>query len=97
MANLKNERLSIYKDIKYKCKDFLLQDIEDGIILYCLLEYKYDSSIYAREETFKVVDILKECGLSIELEYIIELFESLLEDDNISENGIVFTPTISTQ
>ena len=92
MTNLKNERLSIYKDIKYKCKDFLLQDIEDGIILYCLLEYKYDSSIYAREETFKVVDILKECGLSIELEYIIELFESLLEDDNISENGIVFTP-----
>ena len=88
----KIERLSIYNTIKKNLSEYSFEDIENGIMLFCLTDYGCNVQPYHCEKARYVASILASLKLSTDLETIIELFESLLEQDNKTENGIVFTP-----
>lgn len=90
--NSKVERLYIYNSIKNKLSKFSYNDIENGIMLYCLTDYNCNVSSYNVEKAGEVARILASSKLSTDLKTIIEFFESLLEQDSKNGNGVVFTP-----
>jgi len=92
MDNSKSGRLSSYALIKKRLSGYSVSQIEDGIMRYCLNDYQYNNNHYDSEESAEIEEILKNAGLETDLETIIELFESLLEEKNKDSNGIVFTP-----
>lgn len=67
--------------IKYVCKRIGKTFEFDGI----LAELKDQDSL-------ELLTMLKNIDFPINIEFLIEFFEALLEKDNVSENGIVFTP-----
>lgn len=44
------------------------------------------------KEDLELLTMLKNINFPIDIEFLIEFFEALLEKDNVTENGIVFTP-----
>ena len=92
MGNTKLNRLSTYAKIKKQLTGYSPFQIEDGIMRYCLNNYCCTDHHYNSQESARIENILKKSNLGTDLETIIELFESLLEDSNKNENGIVFTP-----
>lgn len=92
MGNTKGDRLSTYAEIKRKLSGYSFSEIEDGIMRYCLNDYQCNDNYYDSKEASEIEGILKNVSIETDLETIIELFESLLEENNKYENGIVFTP-----
>lgn len=88
----KIKRLSLYSTIKNKMKSFSAEDIENGIMLYCLTQYGCNVQLYDSEVARTVASNLAQVELPTDLETVTELFEALLEEENKDENGIVFTP-----
>lgn len=88
----KAERMSFYNSIKNKLSDFSHDDIENGIMLYCLVDYGCNACSYDSEKNRNIARILASSHFPTDLETITEFFESLLEQDSKNENGIVFTP-----
>lgn len=92
MESSKTKRLSLYSTIKNKLKAFSAEDIENGVMLYCLTQYGYNANNYDNDFSRAIADTLADSKLPTDLATIIELFEFLLEKDNKDEHGIVFTP-----
>ena len=92
MGNSKLDRRSTYALIRKKLSEYSVSQIEDGIMRYCLNAYHRNDSYYNSKESEEIANILRCSNLETDLETIIELFESLLEESNKNENGIVFTP-----
>ena len=92
MGNTKCGRLSTYAEIKRSLSGYSFSEIEDGIMRYCLNDYQCNDNYYDSKEAAEIEEILKNANIETDLETIIELFESLLEENNKYENGIVFTP-----
>lgn len=92
MDNTKSDRLSIYAEIKRNLSEYSFSEIEDGIMRYCLNDYHCNINCYDSREANEIEEILKKSRLETDLETIIELFESLLEENNKGANGIIFTP-----
>lgn len=92
MGNAKNDRLSTYTIIKKRLSGYSLSQIEDGIMRYCLNDYHCNNDHYNSKESAEIEAILRNARIETDLEAIIELFLSLLEENNKDKNGIVFTP-----
>lgn len=92
MKASKLERLAIYDSLRKKLQSFTMNDVEDGVMLYCLSSYGCDATHYESVKSHLVADILRESQLPTDLETIVEFFETLLEEDYKYENGIIFTP-----
>lgn len=92
MGKAKLDRLSTYAMLKKQLTEYSFSQIEDGIMRYCLNDYHCNDDHYNSQESVEIEDILRKSNLDTDLETIIELFESLLEENNKDENGIVFTP-----
>lgn len=92
MGNTKSDRLSIYSEIKKRLSGYSFFEIENGVMRYCLNDYHCNSDYYYSKEAAEIEEILISASIETDLETIIELFESLLEENNKGENGIVFTP-----
>lgn len=92
MSLSKLERLNLYREINRQLKQYLLTDVEDGVMFYCLNKMGCDSERYSTEASKAVAQILDATNLPTDLETITELFEALIEEDNKDENGIIFTP-----
>ncbi|MDD6433745.1 MAG: N-6 DNA methylase [Ruminococcus bromii] len=92
MENAKLDRLSTYATIKKQLSGYSFHQIEDGIMRFCLNNYHCNDHHYNSQESAEIEYILRNSNLETDLETIIELFESLLEENNKDENGIVFTP-----
>ena len=88
----KAERLSLYSAIKRNLCAYSNDDIENGVMLYCLDRYGCKTQLYDNESAKAVAGNLAQSDLPTDLETITEFFESLLEEENKGENGIVFTP-----
>lgn len=86
------DRISLFETLKKELKCFLTNDIENGIMLYCLNKLQKPHTVYETESTLSVADILRRYDMPIDLETIIEFFESLLDSYTKTKNGIVFTP-----
>lgn len=84
--------------VVFASKNYSSVEIESSVVAY-LMEasgnefYYNDNFAYldgkANEELIKYY---KNIHFPIDLEFLVEFFESLLDEDNITENGIVFTP-----
>ncbi|MCM1062309.1 MAG: N-6 DNA methylase [Eubacterium sp.] len=92
MGKTKSDRLSIYAEIKRRLSGYSFSEIEDGVMRYCLNDYHCNDNYYDSKEAAEIEIILRSINIETDLETIIELFESLLEENNKDENGIVFTP-----
>jgi type I restriction-modification system DNA methylase subunit len=88
----KTERLSLYSLLRREFSVFSATDIENGVMLYSLTSYGCNATRYEDKNASIIADKLKQNRFPTDLETIIEFFESLLEEDNKDENGIVFTP-----
>ncbi len=88
----KIERLSVYSILKNDLSDYSPTDIENGVMHYCLTDYGYNVSLYNDKTALNVSKKLEQSKLSTDLETITELFESLIDENNKDQNGIVFTP-----
>lgn len=86
------ERISLFASLKEELSTYNLIDIENGIMCYCLHAFGRSISHYNQGKAFLVSDILKKYTMPTDFETIIELFESLLDVDKKTQNGIVFTP-----
>lgn len=93
----KTERIAIYNIVKNKLINYTIEDIENGIMLYCLNSYGYNAYSYDNNKSQNIADIFSKLNFPTNLEFIIEFFETLLEQDNKNKNGIVFTPQYITQ
>ena len=88
----KTERLSLYFLLRREFSAFSDTDIENGVMLYSLTSYGCDATHYNNKNAKIIANKLKQNRFPTDLENIIEFFESLLEEENKDENGIVFTP-----
>ena len=96
MVLKKIDRLALYSELKKQLAKFTSTQVEDGIMAYCLKSYSCDASEYSSEASELVEKKLKAFSLTTDLETIVELFESLVEEGNKDTNGIVFTPKYIT-
>ena len=92
MGSAKNDRLSTYASIGKRLSGHSFSQIEDGVMRYCLNAYHCENVHYHSKEAAEIEEILRDAGIETDLEAIIELFESLLEENYKDSNGIVFTP-----
>lgn len=88
----KNDRIALYKKIRMHLQPYSTEDIEKGIMLFCLNDYKQDGSVFLSQVTSEIAELLRADGFNSDLEFVIGFFESLLSEENISENGVIFTP-----
>ena len=86
------DRISLFNRIKEETLQYSPDEINMGIMQYCLSYYGYSDNKYSCEVSKALSDIFSKHKLPYDLEIIIEFFESLLEGTNKDENGIVFTP-----
>lgn len=86
------DRISLFETLKNELKEFLNEDIENGIMIYCLKKLQKSYTEYETENSLVVADILKQNNMPFDIETVIEFFESLLESSAKTVNGIVFTP-----
>ena len=86
----KSNRIKDYRSIIQKLEKFEMDEIENGIFEYALHpEQKFLTHF---EKVEQIAYELSTSGFSGTIESVIELFELLLEDQETTENGIVFTP-----
>ncbi len=86
----RDDRLALFNELKNVLAQWSKQDIEDGIVAFYLksisLEYVHS------EAADEIVRILISHNMPADLESIVEFFETLVEQTNKNENGIVYTP-----
>lgn len=79
-------------------KDFSDEIIEATLTAYVSKKqgqqffYQQEFSQYASKVDMHLINEFEKLALPLDIELFIEFFESLLEKDNITKNGIVFTP-----
>ncbi len=95
-----NEKMQIVLDTILQTKCYSKLEIEASLIDYILAKINYNKeelinsefkefTNFSNKEIIKIFEINR---FPIEIEVIIDFFEALLEQENIIENGIVFTP-----
>lgn len=88
----RSDRISLFKTIKKEFKEFLTDDIENGVMIYYLSKFQKSYTEYKTEKALMVANTLKQYDMPVDIETVIEFFESLLDSSAKTENGIVFTP-----
>lgn len=93
---MKFKNISLFNSIIKELNLHTSIDIENGIFMYCISKYGYNTKINTDSE-FYIINILQQYDFPTDLENIIEFFEFLLEKENKTKNGIVFTPKYITK
>lgn len=79
-------------------KPYKSEEIEAGVIRYvcekCNGSFCYTGEFrkYEKGAPGELLDLLEKMDFPVDIEFIIEFFEAMLEEENVNENGIVFTP-----
>lgn len=92
MKTSTKELLALFSHLRSLLSGFTIEEIEFGVMLYFLEENELDSLRFRNLTTNNVALILRQNGMPAGLEEIIDFFESLIENEQKSEDGIVFTP-----
>ncbi len=79
----RSDRLTEFRKVLSAFSSYEICEVESGIELY--YSGKGNGSV-------EVADILASYRFPKDVEYLVELFEILLEQNQVDENGIVFTP-----
>lgn len=96
----KNNRIEFFRQLTAYLSEYTNDEIENGIIAYFLLKLGYSDNenafVLLKEKAQKSVGeieaIFSKNDFPIDIEILIEFFEYLLEQNEKTENGIVFTP-----
>lgn len=97
MENATTVCSSMSSYIKKYLSAYSLSQVEDSIMCYCLNSYGFIVDHCLSLESIEIVNFLKKYNISTDLENIVALFESLLEEHHKNENGIIFTPKYITE
>lgn len=98
MLRMAIENLTIISSILRKISGFTNSAIEASVIEYIKEQtqqsfFYYGSlSLLENKSESKIIAIFGEHGFRVDIEFVTEFFEALLEKNNVIENGIVFTP-----
>lgn len=88
----KNENFDLFKKLKVSLNLYTNEEIESGLMEYCLEKYGYKTNSCKNNNINHVIKCLKNYQLSSDLETIIGFFEFLIDNDDKIKNGIFFTP-----
>lgn len=94
--------LQVISGLLQAIKGYSNEEIEASVIEYICgntsMKFTYEGELrnYKNKEKPELIEKFNECSMPISIEFIIEFFEALLDQDNITENGIVFTPQYIT-
>ena len=86
------------RNIIDEIKIFNNEEIEASIIAYVSsvkkINFIFNKELGVDKKRINkvILDIFNKLGFPVEIEFIIELFEALIDKNNKNENGIVFTP-----
>ena len=95
---MQSGNLSKIATILRKARDYSDEVIEATIIEYVILKtgmvfcYQGNLTKYQNKSDKALLSYLEKQKFPVNVEFITEFFEALLETDNVIENGIVFTP-----
>lgn len=95
---MQSGNLSKIATILRKARDYSDEVIEATIIEYVILKtgmvfcYQGNLTKYQNKSDKALLSYLEKQKFPVNVEFITEFFEALLEADNVIENGIVFTP-----
>lgn len=87
----REKRLIYFENLYKKIAHKEIIEIEQVLIEYIRKQVKSDT-VVDNKENIEIYKILLDENFPIDIEYIIEFFEYLLDKDQKNENGIVFTP-----
>lgn len=95
-----NEKIQIVLNTIHQTKSYLKTEIEASLVEYILIKINYnkdklvDNELkeFLRFSNKDIISIFEMNRFPVEIEGVIDFFEALLEQENIIENGIVFTP-----
>lgn len=88
----KSKKLVLFNSIYTNIKHYDLNIIESSIARYYLNSIKKQPKKLFSDYSEEIISILTQYEFPINIEYIIEFFEYLLDGDIKNTNGIVFTP-----
>ncbi len=96
----KSNRIEFFRQLKSSLTKYTNEEIENGLIAYFLskLGYSDNDEVYtvlrekAQKSVSEVERFLNNCNFPINIEILIDFFEYLIEENDKTENGIVFTP-----
>lgn len=96
----KNDKLAYFLQLSGELSKYETDEIENGIIAYFIeqLGYSCDDDIFvelkekAKKASGEIKSIYEKYSFPIHMEMLVEFFEYLIEQNDKSENGIVFTP-----
>lgn len=92
MDNNKTNICWDFQPVFSELKESSYEDIECGVMHYCLTNYGHSNNSYNSSTSQEIYEVLSKNSFPIEIEAIIQFFESMVDKKNKSENGIVFTP-----
>ncbi len=93
-----DKNFNIITRLLKEVKKYSNEIIESSVIKYVSdrtqIEFSFneDLVVYRDKADDNLTSIFNKFGFPLNIEFIVEFFEALLESDNINENGIVFTP-----
>lgn len=96
----KNNRIDFFRQLTAYLSEYTNDEIENGIIAYFLSKLGYSDNentfVLLKEKAQKTIGeievIFNKNDFPIDIEILIEFFEYLLEQNEKTENGVVFTP-----
>lgn len=95
---MKGSNIQLITTLMYSTKGYDTEVIEASVIDYicqrtnAVFSFEGDLKQYQNKADGRLVKQFKDKSFPVSIEFIIEFFEALLDQDNITENGIVFTP-----
>ena len=87
----REKRLIYFENLYKKIAHKKITEIEQGLIEYIRKQVKTDIA-FDNKDNIEIYKILLDENFPVDIEYLIEFFEYLLDKDQKNENGIVFTP-----
>lgn len=96
----KNNRIEFFSQLTSSLATYTTDEVENGLIAYFLskLGYSCNADVFTllREKAQKAIkeveDVFSNSDFPISVEMLVEFFEYLIEQNDKTENGIVFTP-----
>lgn len=96
----KNNRIEFFSQLTSSLATYTTDEVENGLIAYFLskLGYSCNEDVFTslREKAQKAIkeveDVFSNSDFPISVEMLVEFFEYLIEQNDKTENGIVFTP-----
>lgn len=90
----REQKVWYFRELKKHFNGYSDIEVENGIMFYCLSKFGSHADEYRSKKSENIAWILESFKFPVDIEYIVDFFESLVDKDAANEKGIVFTPKI---